>query len=94
MNLRLVWDDLRELPVLIGMAGAVRRAADDSRETFGVLVREQAQRIPDRTLLRFEDESITYAEFNALANAFAAVFKHAGVGREPVALMMEIGTWW
>jgi fatty-acyl-CoA synthase len=89
MNLRLLWDDLRELPVLIGMAGAVRRAADDSRETFGVLVREQAQRIPDRILLRFEHETVTYAEFNAMANAFAAVFKQAGVGREPVALMME-----
>jgi fatty-acyl-CoA synthase len=89
MNLRLLWDDLRELPVLIGMAGAVRRAADDSRETFGVLVREQAQRIPDRTLLRFEDETVSYAQFNAMANAFAAVFRQAGVGREPVALMME-----
>ena len=89
MNLRLLWDDLRELPVLIGMASAVRRAADDSRETFGVLVREQAQRIPDRTLLRFESETITYGGFNAMANAFAAVFKQAGVSREPVALMME-----
>jgi fatty-acyl-CoA synthase len=89
MNLRLLWDDLRELPALMGMAGAVRHAADDSRETFGTLVREQAQRIPERPLLRFEHETVNYAEFNAMANAFAAVFKHAGVGREPVALMME-----
>jgi fatty-acyl-CoA synthase len=89
MNLRLLWDDLRELPNFMGMAGALRRAADDSRETFGVLVREQAQRIPDRTLLRFETESVTYGEFNAMANAFAGVFKLAGVSREPVALMME-----
>ncbi len=89
MNLRLLRDDLRELPVLIGMAGAVRRAADDSRETFGVLVREQAQRFPDRVLLRFEAETVTYGEFNAMANAFVAVFKQAGVSRERVALMME-----
>ncbi len=89
MNLRLLWDDVRELPVFIGMAGALRRATDDSRETFGVLVREQAERIPDRVLLRFEEETVTYGAFNALTNAFAGVFKQAGVGREPVALMME-----
>jgi len=89
MNLRLLWDDLRQLPAFVGMAGALRRAADDSRETFGVLVREQAQRIPERTLLRFEHETLTYGEFNTLANTFAAVFKTAGVSREPVALMME-----
>jgi fatty-acyl-CoA synthase len=89
MKLRLLWDDLRELPVFMGMAGALRRASDDSRDTVGVLVREQAQRIPDRTLLRFEHETVTYGEFNAMANAFAAVFRLAGVSREPVAVMME-----
>jgi fatty-acyl-CoA synthase len=89
MNLRLLWDDLRALPAFVGMAGALRRAADDSRETFGVLVREQAQRVPDRTLLRFEHETVTYAEFNTMANSFASVFRQAGVSREPVALMME-----
>ncbi len=89
MNVRLLWDDLRELPLFIRMAGALRRASDDSRETFGVLVRQQAERIPDRVLLRFERETVTYGEFNAGVNAFVAVLKQAGVGREPVALMME-----
>jgi len=89
MNLRLLWDDLRQLPAFVGMAGALRRAADDSRETFGVLVREQAQRIPERILLSFEQETLTYGQFNTLANSFASVFKTAGVSREPVALMME-----
>jgi fatty-acyl-CoA synthase len=89
MNLRLLWDDLRELPTVAGMAGALRQAAPDSRNTFGVLMRQQAERIPDRTALCFETETLTYGELNALANAFAAVFRQAGVGREPVALMME-----
>ena len=89
MHLRLLLDDLRELPLFIRMGAALRRASDDGRETFGVLVREQAQRIPDRVLLRFENESITYGDYNAGVNAFVSVFKHAGVGRgEPVALMM------
>jgi len=89
MNLRTLWDDLREIPLFIRMAAALRRASDEGRETLGVLVREQADRIPDRVLLRFENETLTYAAFNGGVNAFAAVFKQAGIGREPVALMLE-----
>ena len=90
MDLRQLWEDVRELPTFIGMGRALRRAAPDGRETLGVLVREQAQRIPDRVLLRFETEMVTYGEFNAFVNAFAAVFRQAGVTRgEPVALIME-----
>src|SRR5271169_4807919 len=75
MNLRTLWDDLREIPLFIRMAAALRRASDEGRETLGVLVREQADRIPDRVLLRFENETLTYAAFNGGVNAFAAVFK-------------------
>ena len=89
MKLRLLWDDLRDLPTFVRMAAALRRASDDGRETLGTLAREQAQRHGDRVLLRFETETVTYGEFNAGANAFAAVLKQAGVTREPVALMME-----
>jgi fatty-acyl-CoA synthase len=90
MRWRLLGDDLRELPVFLRMGSALRRASADGRDTFGVLIREQAERIPDRVLLRFESETLTYAEYNAGINAFAAVFKQAGISRgEPVALMME-----
>ncbi len=89
MNWRLLLDDLRELPLFMRMGAALRRASDDGRETFGVLVRDQAQRIPDRILLRFETETVTFADYNAGVNAFVSVFKQAGVSRgEPVALMM------
>src|SRR5436309_10404981 len=90
MNLRLLLDDVRELPLFIGMGAALRRASDGGRDTFGVLLREQAQRIPDRVLLRFETETVSYADYNAGVNAFASVFKQAGISRgEPVALIME-----
>jgi fatty-acyl-CoA synthase len=58
-------------------------------QTVGSLVRERAQATPDRVFLRFEAESVTWGAFNDGVNAFAAVFRQAGVGREPVALMME-----
>ncbi len=89
MNVRILWEDLRELPVFLRMAGALRRAGDDSQDTLGVLVRRQAERFPDRVLLRFEQETVTYGAFNAGVNTFASVLKQAGIGREPVALMME-----
>jgi fatty-acyl-CoA synthase len=89
MNLRILWEDVRELPLFLRMAGALRRASDDSRETLGVLARQQAQRCADRVLLRFERETVTYGDFNAGVNAYAALFTGAGIAREPVALMME-----
>lgn len=42
-------------------------------------------------MLRFGDEAWNYAELDAEANAFSAVFRQAGIGREPVAVMMENG---
>src|SRR5437867_2285450 len=60
MYLRLLLDDVRQLPTFMRMGAALRRSSDAGRETFGVLVREQAQRIPDRVLLRFETETVTY----------------------------------
>ncbi len=59
------------------------------KQTLGTLVRDRAQSDPDRPLLRFAGEEMTYGTFDAGANAFAAVLRSAGVGREPVAIMME-----
>jgi fatty-acyl-CoA synthase len=89
MGLRLVLADLRELPASTRMAASVWRRSTLGRETLGRLLRRQAERHPQRVLLRFEEETVTYAQFNAGVNAFAAVFAQAGIGREPVALMME-----
>jgi fatty-acyl-CoA synthase len=89
MNLRFLLADARELPAFTRMAASLWRGSARSRDTLGRLLRRQAERHPQRILLRFEEETVTYAEFNAGVNAFAAVFEQAGIGREPVALMME-----
>jgi fatty-acyl-CoA synthase len=52
-----------------------------SPDTFGVLIREQAERIPDRIALRFEDETVTYGAYNAAVNRLVAVLARAGVRR-------------
>ncbi|HVM96746.1 MAG TPA: long-chain-acyl-CoA synthetase [Candidatus Acidoferrales bacterium] len=90
MRLRLLLDDLRDLPMFLRMGSALRQASADGRETLGVLIRQQAERIPNRVLLRFENETVTFGEYNCGVNSFAAVFAQAGVSRgEPLALMME-----
>src|SRR5688572_26443515 len=66
------WQDLRELPAFLRMARALRRAAPGGRDTLGYLLREQAERIPDRIFLRFETEAMTFGSYNAGVNAFAA----------------------
>lgn len=79
-------EDVWLLPPLARAGWTLLRRRD---QTIGALVRDKAQASPDRVFLRFETESVTWGAFNDGANAFAAVFRRAGVGREPVALMME-----
>ncbi|GLV86878.1 hypothetical protein Slala03_65670 [Streptomyces lavendulae subsp. lavendulae] len=51
---------------------------------------EQARRTPDRTAVSYEDESLTYAELDARANALAHRLIEAGVGRDAsVGLLLE-----
>ncbi len=53
-------------------------------------MREYADKIPDRVLLRFEDETVTYGAYNAGVNRYANLIARAGVRRgEAVAVMME-----
>ena len=58
--------------------------------TCGYLMREQAEKIPDRDLLRFEDATVSYGAYNAGVNRYANLLRARGVQRgEAVAIMME-----
>jgi len=90
MRLRWLLDDLAELPVFIRMGAALRRASEGGRDTCATLVVEQAQRHPDRVLLRFEDETVTYGEYDAGVNRYAHLMRRAGVSRgDVVAIVMQ-----
>lgn len=66
------------------------RLAPDTRASIGLRIEELAHRYPQRLALKFEDRGWTYAEFNALANRYAAVFKHHGAGSgDAVAILMQ-----
>jgi fatty-acyl-CoA synthase len=69
---------------LQALLGELKRSTD----TFGPFIREQAERIPDRIALRFEDETVTYGAYNAAVNRLAAVLARAGVRPgAPVAIL-------
>jgi len=58
--------------------------------TAGYVMREQAERIPDRPFLRFEDETVSFGAYNAGVNRYAAALRRLGVERgDPVAVMMD-----
>jgi fatty-acyl-CoA synthase len=83
-------EDLRELPHYKRVGDALKRAGANGFRTFGYVAREQAERIPDRVALRFETETLTFAEYNDGVNRYANLLCKLGV--EPgqaVAIMME-----
>ncbi len=89
MRLKWLLEDLTELPTFIRLGAALKRASADGRDTCGTLVVEQAARHPDRVLLRFENETVTYGGFNTGVNRYANLLRGQGVGRgDVVAIVM------
>src|SRR3989442_301700 len=59
-----------------------------STDTFGPLIRAQAERISDRIALRFEDDTVTYGAYDRAVNRMAARLGREGVARgTPVAIL-------
>ena len=68
--------------------GAVVAELKASTDTFGPLVRRQAEAFPDRVALAFEHDALTYGTYNDEVNRLAHCLRHAGVRRgEPVAIL-------
>jgi fatty-acyl-CoA synthase len=67
--------------------GAIVAELKRSTDTFGPLVRAQAERIPDRVALKFESEQLTYGAYDAEVNRLVAALAREGVGPgTPVAI--------
>lgn len=63
-------------------------ARPTSKTSIGKVFQERAEKYGNRTFLRFEDQSLTYAEANAAANRYAAVLAARGVGHGDVVGIM------
>lgn len=87
------WRSLKEdfgfVPMWRALAGYRVRTSLGRGGTVAQIVRDAVRRRPDRILLSFESETLSCCAFQSEVNAFAWVFRQAGVGREPVALVME-----
>ena len=59
------------MPHFKRIGDALKQAGADGLRTCGYVMREQAERIPDRVLLRFEDETVSYGAYNAGVNRYA-----------------------
>ena len=83
-------EDVREIPHFKRIGDALKQAGADGFRTCGYVMREQAQAIPDRPLLRFEAETLSFGAYNEGVNRYADVIGRAGIGRgQAVAIMME-----
>ena len=70
--------DLRELVAELGR----------STDTFGRFIRQQAERIPDRTALKFENETVSYGEYDREVNRLAAAVVRGGLrAGDPCAIL-------
>jgi fatty-acyl-CoA synthase len=67
---------------------AVVAELKQSTDTFGPLIRAQAERFADRVALKFETEQVTYGAFDAEVNRLAALLARAGVERGAVVAIL------
>ncbi|MBM4244620.1 MAG: long-chain-acyl-CoA synthetase [Deltaproteobacteria bacterium] len=83
-------EDLIELPKFLEIKRALDGAGTGAFRTMGYVCRDQAEKIPDRPALRFEQDTVTFGEFNAGVNRYANLLKRRGVGKgDVVNVMME-----
>jgi fatty-acyl-CoA synthase len=83
-------EDVREIPHFKRVGDALKRAGTGGFRTCGYVIRQQAERIPDQTLLRFEQDAVSFGAYNQGVNRYADMLARAGVGRgDAVAIMME-----
>jgi fatty-acyl-CoA synthase len=89
-RIRTFIEDVREIPHYKRIGDALKQASVDGLRTCGYVMREQAERIPDRVFLRFETETVTFGDYNRGVNRYGSVLRKAGVaGGDAVAVMME-----
>ncbi len=81
------------LKELVGVMRARKHLAPqppDTIDSIGRKVELNAARFGDRAMLLFEGETVTWGEFNALANRYANALKAHGIGHgDAVSLIME-----
>jgi citronellyl-CoA synthetase len=81
---------LAQVPTLLALKRGMQPRALDERDCIGAQVERNASRIPDHPAFLFEGRTLTWREFNALANRYASTFRASGLGRgDTASVLME-----
>ena len=90
MGLRDVASTLAQVPTLLALKRELKPRPYAEKDCFARQVEANAVRFGERTAIVFEGRSVTWAEFNALANRYANHLASQGVVRgDVVSLVME-----
>ena len=90
MGLRDTLSTLAQLPDLAALKKELQPRSAEEKDCVARQVERNAEQFGDRLAILFEGRSVTWAEFNALANRYAHCLKARGVHRgEVVSLLME-----
>jgi len=81
---------LMQVPALLKLKKGMVPRPPEVTDSFSARVEGQAARIPDHNAIVFEGQSVTWREFNELANRYANYLSDEGVTRgDTVSLMMD-----
>ena len=90
MGLRDTLSTLAQLPGLVTLKKELQPRSAEERDCFARNVERNAEQFGNRPAILFEGRSVTWAEFNALANRYARCLKARGTGHgDVVSLFME-----
>ena len=90
MGLRDTLSVVVQLPGLLALKKKLEPRHLEERDCFARQVERNADRFGSRPAILFEGRTVTWAEFNALANRYAHCLKARGIGRgDVVSLLME-----
>ena len=71
MGLIDIASTLAEVPTLLKLKKGMIPKGLDVKDCFGARVQGNAERYPNRPAVLFEDQAVTWSEFNAQANRYA-----------------------
>lgn len=90
MGLRDIASTLAQVPTLLALKKGMKPRSYAERDCLARCVERNAERLGDTTAIIFEDRSLTWEAFNALANRCARQLAAVGVQRgDVVSLVME-----
>ena len=90
MGVRDTLSVLVQMPGLLALKKHLKPRSVEEQDCFARQVERNAGKFGDRPAILFEGRTVTWAEFNALANRYAHCLKARGIRRgDVVSLMME-----